>query len=103
VKKIFKGEVMKKIFKYALKVGDIQAVEMPEGAAVLCVQAQNEAPCIWAAVDPKARKIIRRFRTYGTGHPMDDADRWRHYVGTYQLKGGLLVFHVYTDREEYSA
>lgn len=91
---------MRKIFKYQLKVDDVQMVEMPKGSTVLCVQVQGETPCIWAEVDPKADKICRAFVTYGTGHQMDDGPA-KHYVGTYQLRGGALVFHVYTDRVEY--
>lgn len=89
-----------KIFKYPLQVKDIQMVEMPRGAAVLTVQAQGETPCIWAKVDPAAPPIKRCFVTYGTGHDADDGAAV-HYVGTYQLRGGALVFHVFTDRVEY--
>lgn len=91
---------MKRIFKYPLKVDDLQMVEMPSGAAILTVQTQNGVPCIWAAVDPDAKRIKRAFVTYGTGHPMDDGPA-KHYVGTYQLRDGALVFHVFTDRIEY--
>lgn len=91
---------MKKIFKYSLKVDEVQMVEMPKGAAVLCVQEQSGIPCLWAEVDPDAERVCRSFVTYGTGHSMDDGPS-KHYVGTYQLRGGSLVFHVYTDRVEY--
>jgi hypothetical protein len=30
---------------------------------------------------------------YGTGHPV--VDEPRKYVGTFQMRGGLLVFHVF--------
>lgn len=90
----------KKIFKYPIKVEDVQMVEMPRGAVVLTVQTQQEIPCIWAEVDPDAEKVRRQFRTYGTGHAMD-AGPDRLYIGTYQLRGGSLVFHVYTDQIEY--
>jgi hypothetical protein len=91
---------VEKIFKYPLKVEDIQMVEMPEGAAVLTIQTQGEIPCLWAKVDPSAPIIKRCFITYGTGHPVNDGPA-DHYVGTYQLRGGKLVFHVFTDRVEY--
>ena len=90
---------MEKIFKYPLKVDDIQMVEMPKGAVVLTVQTQREIPCLWAKVDPSAPAIKRCFITYGTGHPADDGQA-QHYVGTYQLSIGL-VFHVFTDQVEY--
>lgn len=91
---------MKRIFKYPLKVDGVQAVAMPEGAIVLTVQTQGDTPCVWAEVHPDAKPIKRKFVTYGTGHPMTDGLA-QHYVGTYQLGGGALVFHVFTDRVEY--
>lgn len=90
---------MSHVFKYPLKVTDEQEVVMPEGAAVLCVQIQRGIPCIWAEVDPQARKIKRTFVTYGTGHSIPK-DGEKHYVGTYQSGNGDLVFHVFTDQKE---
>jgi len=89
------------IYKYPLSVDDVQDVEMPPGAVILTVQAQGEIPCIWAQVNSQTLgRIRRRFRTYGTGHPMGDAAEFSHYVGTYQLRSGALIFHVFTDRVE---
>ena len=45
-----------KIFKYELKVSDIQFVSMPKGAKLLKVQTQRATPCIWALVDPDKEK-----------------------------------------------
>lgn len=87
---------MKKIFKYPLKVADVQEVEIPVGAIILCVQIQREEPCLWALVNPDVVKEKRRIVTYGTGHPVDDVPGY--YVGTYQLNGGDLVFHVFDKR-----
>ncbi len=92
---------MKKIFKYQLKVVGVQMVKMPKGAAVLTVQTQHNNPCIWAEVDPDAPIVKRRFIMYGTGHPML-SEEVTHYVGTYQLPQSGLVFHVYTNRKEYT-
>lgn len=90
---------MNRIYKYPLAVDDVQEIEMPSGAMVLTVQAQDEIPCIWALVDtsPDLVKTKRRFRTYGTGHPMEDLEKFPRYVGTYQLRGGALVFHVFSN------
>jgi hypothetical protein len=82
-----------KIFKYSLEVTDVQDVSLPSGAEVLCVQTQYGVPCVWAKVDPKAPEAYRRFFIYGTGHPVRDAAM--KYVGTFQLNGGDLVFHVF--------
>ena len=87
---------MKTIHKFPLEVTDEQRIEMPEGSEILCVQVQHGQPCVWAKVIPDAAKVKRLFAVYGTGHPMTvrSADQ---YVGTFQLQGGALVFHVYTE------
>lgn len=93
---------MRVIWKFTLPSMSGAMVEMPKDAAVLCVQAQQDVPMIWADVDTDAPKIKRRFWTYGTGHEIPPGNVPMHYVGTFQLSGGALVFHVYTDRKEYS-
>lgn len=90
---------VKQIWKYELN-GQRSSIEMPEGAVVLTVQTQHNQPVLWAEVDPSAKRIKRRFLSISTGVDFVD-DGPCHYVGTFQLNGGSLVFHVYTDRIEY--
>lgn len=85
---------MKTIWKYELVTTDEQRIEMPSGANVLCVQTQREIPCLWAEVDPNAKRDFRTFRIFGTGHALDVGAEAR-YVGSYQPRHGSLVFHVY--------
>lgn len=69
---------------------------MPVGAQILCVQVQDETPCLWALVDTEAKKSERYIETFGTGHPVNEGTGVsRFYVGSYQLEGGKLVFHVF--------
>ncbi len=84
------------IYKYQLGVVDSQTVSMPTNAQILTVQVQNGIPCIWAAVDPDAQTQIRTFHTYGTGHAVNTSVEL-FYIGTYQLHGGGLVFHVWEE------
>ena len=83
----------KTIWKFAFEINDEIVIEMPKGAKILTVQVQNGLAFIWALVDPDAEKEKRYFDLYGTGHPIDmSIDRW--YVGTFQIAGGDLVFHL---------
>jgi hypothetical protein len=66
---------------------------MPEDARILCVQTQNEWPCIWVKVDTEATKKPRTIITHGTGHPI--LHEPGKYIGTYQLENGSLIFHVF--------
>jgi hypothetical protein len=50
------------------------------------------SPCIWALVDTDSPLKARQFITRGTGHPIPED--WINYIGTYQLSGGHMVFHV---------
>lgn len=84
---------MKTIYKYPIQVLDAQPVRIPAGAQILCVQTQQEQPCLWAMVNtdnaPEARHILTR----GTGQRLTEQEG--RYIGTYQLRGGALVFHVF--------
>lgn len=81
------------IYKYELSVEDAVEIQMPAGADVLCVQVQQSKPYLWAKVHTSATETTRKFYVVGTGHPMPvDA---KEYVGTFQLQGGSLVFHVF--------
>lgn len=81
-----------RIFKYPLKITDIQEIEMPEHAKILTIQTQNTLPCIWARVNPEGTIVKRKIRMYGTGHECE-CHRDNEYIGTFQL--GSLAFHVF--------
>lgn len=81
------------IWKYPIPIADSFSLDMPSGAEALAVQVQHGQPCIWAAVDPKAEIIKVKFVLHGTGHHVsDDAG---HYIGSFQVDGGNLVFHLF--------
>lgn len=85
-----------RIFKYELKVDDIQFVSIPKGAKLLTVQTQRNIPCLWAMVDPDEEKEDIRIFMLGTGHIIDDSDiQDMQYIGTFQMYGGYLVFHAF--------
>jgi hypothetical protein len=86
-----------RIWKFELPVRDIAAVEMPEGARILCVQTQFNKPYVWALCDQERAAVSRRFAIYGTGHATPDDPG--EYIGTFQIDGGHLVFHVFEIRQ----
>lgn len=85
---------MKTIWKFPLK-GPRCDIAMPRLAKILTVQSQHDEPMIWAEVDPYEPKVSRRFMSVPTGSPFEEEGAT--YVGTFQIRGGILVFHVYTD------
>lgn len=81
------------VYKYAILAFDVFGLELPIGAKILTVQTQNDLPHIWALVDPSAEKEIRTFRLAGTGHTIKETNL--DYIGTVQIRGGELVFHLF--------
>jgi hypothetical protein len=88
---------MKKIYKYRLENLSSQEIEMPVEAEILSVQTQNDIPCIWALIDPRAALEKVTFEIIGTGYEIpnviDGVEVDRKYVGTFQLS--MLVFHCF--------
>lgn len=83
---------MKTIWKYVLPEFG-QPIQMPMGAKVLHLGAQNNDACLWAEVEPEQPAQERRFIPVGTGHPMPPVDLT--YVGTTLLFENTLVLHWY--------
>ena len=67
---------MRTIHKYHIPFGDEAMVMMPKGAEILKFGIQGTMPngypdiCVWAMVDTEAEAEVRRFRIFGTGHPL---------------------------------
>ena len=89
---------MKYIFKYPIMPDDQQTVLMPDGAVILTVQCQHDFPCIWALVDDTKPGKLRKIAMVGTGRPCDHLES-AAYIGTFQIRGGTLVFHVFDETE----
>lgn len=81
------------IWKYPVEMAGLFTIAMPQGAHVLTVQTQGNAPQLWALVDPKQPVEPRRFLMLGTGH--DISYQPGRYIGTFQVDGGTFVFHVF--------
>lgn len=88
------------IYKYPLQIADVQTVMVPEDAEPLSVQLQGDVLCLWMLVDPEAAALPRTIHIRGTGHPIEGVGEHGligDYVGTVQMAGGLLVWHVFDE------
>ena len=85
---------MKTVFKYELPMGDEVRVKMPAFARVLSVGVQYEHLFVWALVDKDVPELHKTFRIAGTGHPIEDVDKW-NFIGTVQMASGQLIFHIF--------
>jgi hypothetical protein len=80
---------MRTIYKYRLPAEAV-TIPLPEGAFIISVHMQEGDPHIWADVDTSKPLQQRRFRVFGTGHPLPAGDL--HFIGT--LLDGPFVWHV---------
>lgn len=87
---------MRTIYKYRIVPDDAHTLRLPIGAEFLSIQEQHGSPQAWFLIDPDEKVSVKRFfRVYGTGHDMpDDPGK---YLGTFQLHGGSLVFHLFEE------
>ena len=83
------------IYKYELPSEDNVWIDLPEGAKVLSAQVQQGSPCLWALVSPDAPLVNRHFRISGTGHPIHEHPANLHFIDTFQIMGGDLIFHLF--------
>lgn len=82
------------IWKYEIKITNEQTLELPLNAEILIAQRQYDTPCVWVKVEERiGQKEKRTIEVFGTGHPMSDEPR--RYIGTIQIAGGGLVWHVF--------
>ena len=93
---------MKTIWKFPLATTTMQEIVMPIGAEPIHVETQQETPCLWAIVDPLMSRSNYTVYTFGIGHPIVDDCEIVH-CGTYQLRGGALVFHVFMEAAQLEA
>jgi hypothetical protein len=87
---------MKTIWKFGIPVKDYFELDLPEGATILHVDCQNDQPQIWAMVKTGTPLQRRFFRLYGTGHQM--GEEYQNHIGSFQMAGGSLVFHLFETR-----
>jgi hypothetical protein len=82
---------MHTIWKYALD--PTTTLALPCDAAILTVQIQHGQPYIWIRLNTEHPTILRTFECFGTGHPLPNI--LRTYIGSFQMEGGNLMFHVF--------
>lgn len=85
---------MKTIWKYPLQ--PTQRLPLPKGAKILSAQLQNDEICIWVLLDTENLTQEVPIWIFGTGHEVPK-NLNLEFIGTVQLMGGGLVFHVFQE------
>lgn len=86
---------MKTVHKYPVEMADAFKAEIPVGAKFISVQVQRGAPQMWWAVDTDMPLEERSFAVCGTGNPLHPVGAAREPLGSFQLYGGDLIFHLF--------
>ena len=86
---------MKTIWKYALKIDTYTTtLQIPAGAELLHVAAQNDVPCLWFLLDPNMPLRDRHFNVCGTGwEKIPEYISKTDYAGTVLI--GPYVWHIF--------
>lgn len=87
---------MTAIYKYELRVQDVQTIGLPIDAEVLDIQNQNGTICLWAKIpDTETTLVAKTIYCFGTGHAMPSNHNQMKYISTVQMSGGMLIFNFY--------
>ncbi len=86
---------MRTIYKYDVPLTNEVGIEIPGFIQWLHVGVQYDVAVVWAVVDTDKPMANQRLHVRGTGHPMTGEEG--EHVGSIQLHGGALVFHVFAD------
>lgn len=86
-----------RIFRYELRVTDVQKISLPSAHLVLSVAPGRGGYHIdmWAQVKPSHHAVERTFHIAGTGHPLPDLYEL-NFIGTAVMSDGL-VWHVFVE------
>lgn len=88
---------METIWKYELNLNQMQVIEMPINAEILCVHSQKDKPCLWVKVNPEEKEVEhRKIEIFSTGQPIEDSENTsRYYIGTCFCFNASFVIHVF--------
>jgi hypothetical protein len=85
---------MWKIWKYPITIDDAFELELPQSHKILKVGRQGDDYYMWVFVSTFTGKVKRRFRLFGTGHPIPGGPMFMSdtEVCIYQDEGGHLRY-----------
>jgi hypothetical protein len=95
---------MHTVWKFPFDIATHVELQIPQGAQILHVAAQDDKPerlgqpCLWALVDPAEPVESRHLRVAGTGHQI--SDDLATFIGSFFMRAGQLVFHVWELRAD---
>ena len=86
-----------KVWKFKVVEGSF--LVLPKGSKILSTGIQGSDIFIWALVYPNAPFVERRVIICPTGSALSPAEQNYDFIGTVLLAGGVLVYHVFAEKE----
>jgi len=83
------------VYKYPVAGPNFFSLNLPLGAKILTAQVQNGELQLWALVNSKNKTETRLFLLVGTGQSIRESEGELCYIGTFQLEGGAIVYHLF--------
>lgn len=88
--------VARKVFKYPVHTTTNKfTLDLPFGAEIIHVAAQNGQFCMWALVEEENSPEPRDFYIHGTGQELPDVHPLKHLGSFFTDPQGTYVFHVF--------
>jgi len=91
---------MQVIHKYDIPIQDDFTIKMPYVGKFLDVQVQYGAPRLWVLTSSESPEIEYKFKIIATGQEFDYENTCLYYIGTFQMVGGDLVYHLFYEEGE---
>jgi hypothetical protein len=88
---------MKRIYKYELPgaYSGLLVLALPANAEIISTGVQNDMPVFWALVNPENNLERRCFSLYKTGDDIDFVAGKNRFIGTYSLRNGKYILHLF--------
>ena len=90
---------MNRIYKYELKITDVQEVLLPINSKILSIKEQNGLIQLWAFINPSETNFEKnRIYIFGTGNPIPENYEDLIYIDTVIQE--QFVWHVFKEEEK---
>ena len=93
---------MKVIYKWELRLTDVQKIEMPIDSQILSIKKQNNNVYLWALVDKNIEIVEdKNIYIYGTGRLINEENRKHNvsFIDTIIMDNGFS-WHFFEEKNE---
>lgn len=86
------------VWKYPLQIENEQYIALPADCKILRVGVQDNKPVIWVLTHPADLIESVKIYIFATGQIINV--EVGEYLGSYEIYGGLEIYHVFKGKED---